>query len=102
MRDYFRRAIDVGMLTRLVCAKLEADELKDPPAGIGRFLPADGKQEADEALTAAGFVIRSGRLDFADVAKIEDDPANPKLLRTMRGLGYRMTAPDDDGEAGRR
>jgi [protein-PII] uridylyltransferase len=74
MRDYFRRAIDVGMLTRLVCAKLEADELKDPPAGIGRFLPADGKQEADEALTAAGFVIRSGRLDFADASKIEDDP----------------------------
>ncbi|GIU88712.1 MAG: hypothetical protein KatS3mg009_3227 [Acidimicrobiia bacterium] len=34
--------------------------------------------------------------------KIEDDPANPRLLRTMRGLGYRMTAPDEDGEAGRR
>ena len=33
--------------------------------------------------------------------KIEDDPANPRLLRTMRGLGYRMTAPGEDGEAGR-
>lgn len=74
MRDYFKRAIDVGMLTRLVCAKLEADELKDPPAGIGRFLPADGAQETDAALTEAGFVIRSGRLDFADAAKLEDDP----------------------------
>jgi [protein-PII] uridylyltransferase len=31
MRAYFLRAIDVGALTRLVCAKLEADELKDAP-----------------------------------------------------------------------
>ncbi|PWE18442.1 [protein-PII] uridylyltransferase [Marinicauda salina] len=74
MRDYFRCAIDVGALTRLVCAKLEADELKAPPAGIGRFLPADGVQLADEDLAEAGFVIRSGRLDFADAAKLENDP----------------------------
>lgn len=74
MRDYFRAAIDVGALTRLVCAKLEADELKDPPAGIGRFMPAHGVQEADETLTDAGFTIRSGRLDFADASAIESDP----------------------------
>lgn len=74
MRDYFRAAIDVGALTRLVCAKLEADELKDPPAGIGRFMPAHGVQKADAALTEAGFVIRSGRLDFADATGIESDP----------------------------
>ncbi len=74
MRDYFRYAIDVGALTRLVCAKLEADALKDPPAGIGRFMPAHGVAEADEALTEAGFVIRAGRLDFADAAAIARDP----------------------------
>ena len=74
MRDYSKAAINVGSLTRLVCAKLEADELKDPPAGIGRFMPAHGVQKADAALTEAGFVIRSGRLDFADPAKIESDP----------------------------
>ncbi|WP_270374168.1 [protein-PII] uridylyltransferase [Marinicauda sp. Alg238-R41] len=74
MRDYFRAAIDVGALTRLVCAKLEADELKDPPAGIGRFMPAHGVQEADDALTEAGFRIRSGRLDFANATAIESDP----------------------------
>jgi DNA-binding response OmpR family regulator len=26
-------------------------------------------------------------------AKIEDDPANPSLLRTVRGLGYRLAKP---------
>jgi DNA-binding response OmpR family regulator len=26
-------------------------------------------------------------------AKIEDDPANPAVLRTVRGLGYRLAAP---------
>ncbi|OLF19236.1 response regulator transcription factor [Actinophytocola xanthii] len=26
-------------------------------------------------------------------AKVEDDPANPALLRTVRGLGYRLTPP---------
>jgi len=30
--------------------------------------------------------------------KIEDDPANPRLLRTVRGFGYKMTRPGDDGD----
>jgi len=32
--------------------------------------------------------------------KIEDDPANPRLLRTVRGFGYKMTRPGDDGDDG--
>jgi DNA-binding response OmpR family regulator len=28
--------------------------------------------------------------------KVEDDPAHPRLLRTVRGLGYRLTRPDAD------
>ncbi len=74
MRDYFTRAIDVGALTRLVCAKLEADELKDAPGGIGRFLPADGPDPDADVLAAQGFALRAGRLDFLDRAALEEDP----------------------------
>jgi two-component system response regulator RegX3 len=28
-------------------------------------------------------------------AKIEDDPANPRLLTTVRGLGYKLADPED-------
>lgn len=94
MRDYFRRAIDVGALTRLVCAKLEADELKDPPSGIGRFMPADGVQEGDEALEAAGFVVRSGRLAFADPARVEEDPVTMLTLFELASARHLDLHPD--------
>jgi [protein-PII] uridylyltransferase len=74
MRAYFLRAIDVGALTRLICAKLEADELKDPPTPAGRFLPAANQVE-DNALFETGFRIRAGRLDFLDRTVIESDPS---------------------------
>ena len=78
MRDFFRCAIDVGALTRLVSAKLEADELKTPPAGIGRFLPSQPNFHAGDSVTAdlaeAGFVLRRGRLDFAETARLHADP----------------------------
>ncbi len=71
MRAYFLKAIDVGALIRLVCAKLEADEFKDPPSG--RFLPSDG--DIDKAgLTERGFTMRAGRLDFAGHDAAETRP----------------------------
>ncbi|MGX6649125.1 [protein-PII] uridylyltransferase [Maricaulaceae bacterium MS644] len=73
MRTYFKKAIDVGALTRLVCAKLEADHLKDLPGGTGRFMPSDGDAE-DTGLAEAGFRLHAGRLDFADTANLERDP----------------------------
>ncbi|WP_019960392.1 [protein-PII] uridylyltransferase [Woodsholea maritima] len=74
MRDYFRAAIDVGALTRLVCAKLEADELKDPPSGIGRFMPVGGPATTSADLNNDAFVIKTGRLSFADPSLVEQDP----------------------------
>ncbi|XBQ16777.1 MAG: [protein-PII] uridylyltransferase [Oceanicaulis sp.] len=74
MRAYFRKAIDVGALTRLVCAKLEADHLKDLPGNAGRFMPADGASGDADMLDEAGFAVRAGRLDFADRGAIERDP----------------------------
>ncbi len=43
-----------------------------------------------------GYVGDSRLVDAAVArlrAKIEDDPANPALLKTVRGLGYRLTKP---------
>ena len=73
MRDYFLRAIDVGALTRLVCAKLEADELKDAPISEGRFMPAAGTVVEDD-LAETGFALNAGRLDFAERTAIDKDP----------------------------
>ena len=71
MRRYFLTAMDVGSLTRLVCAKLEADHRKSRPRGLARFLPEnDGLDEpVDDA-----FKLVDGRLDFVDPATIEEDP----------------------------
>jgi DNA-binding response OmpR family regulator len=30
--------------------------------------------------------------------KIEDDPANPEYIRTIRGVGFRFASDDDEGE----
>lgn len=76
MREYFRTAMHVGALTRLVCAKLEADAWKSRPTGIARFLPghlASGNRDLAE------FNVRDGRLDFAQSTDISDDPV--RLLR---------------------
>jgi [protein-PII] uridylyltransferase len=86
MRDYFLKAIDVGALTRLVCAKLEADELKDAPGAAGRFLPSDGMADA-EGLAEEGFALRAGRLTFADPAAVESDPV--MMLRLFEAAAAR-------------
>jgi len=71
MRRYFLTAMDVGSLTRLVCAKLEADHRKSRPRGLARFLPEnDG---LDEPVDNA-FKLVDGRLDFVDPGMIEKDP----------------------------
>jgi two-component system, OmpR family, response regulator MtrA len=31
-------------------------------------------------------------------AKVEDDPSNPTLVRTVRGVGYRLDRPTPDGD----
>lgn len=77
MRRYFRTAMDVGALTRLVCAKLEADAWKSKPKGLARFLPPS--MEADENADVAEFIVRDGRLDFAHATQIREEP-----VRIMR------------------
>ncbi|WP_300542738.1 [protein-PII] uridylyltransferase [Maricaulis sp.] len=77
MRRYFRTAMNVGALTRLVCAKLEADAWKAKPKGLARFLPPG--MEAEEGADVGEFIVREGRLDFAHATQIREDPV--RLLR---------------------
>jgi [protein-PII] uridylyltransferase len=77
MRRYFRTAMDVGSLTRLVCAKLEADAWKAKPKGLARFLPPS--MEADADADVGEFIVRDGRLDFAHATQIREEP-----VRIMR------------------
>jgi [protein-PII] uridylyltransferase len=77
MRRYFRTAMAVGALTRLVCAKLEADAWKAKPKGLARFLPPG--MDREEGADVGEFIIREGRLDFAHATQIREDPV--RLLR---------------------
>ena len=79
MRRYFLIAKDVGALTRVFAAKLEAEQFKSQPRGISRFIP--GRQVKRKPLDEPGFHEVGGRLDV-DPGLFETDPVN--LLRLFR------------------
>lgn len=79
MRRYFLIAKDVGALTRVFAAKLEADQVKMAPKGISRFIP--GRRVKRKPLDEPGFHEVGGRLDV-DPDVFEQDPVN--LLRLFR------------------
>jgi len=86
MRRYFRTAMNVGALTRLICAKFEADAWKSKPKGLARFLP---DAETPENPDLDGFALKDGRLDFANPNQIHDDPVrllNFFHIASSRGL----------------
>ncbi|MEL7231434.1 MAG: [protein-PII] uridylyltransferase, partial [Pseudomonadota bacterium] len=78
MKRYFLAARDVGSLTRILTAKLEAEQ-QAKPEGWRRFLPSAGpKPLGDDKL----FHIETGRLAIADEAGFLTAPAN--MLRLFR------------------
>src|SRR5205085_2497757 len=79
MRRYFLMAKDVGALTRVFAAKLEADRVKLAPKGISRFIP--GRAVKRKPLDEPGFHEEGGRLGV-EPAIFEQDPIN--LLRLFR------------------
>ena len=79
MRRYFLFAKEVGSLTRVFAAKLEADQVKLAPKGISRFLPA--RRTKRKPLDEPGFHEEAGRLDV-EPGVFEADPTN--LLRLFR------------------
>ena len=79
MRRYFLIAKDVGALTRVFAAKLEAEHLKSTPRGLSRFIPA---RPTRQALAETGFHLESGRLSVDGPATFDADPVN--LLRLFQ------------------
>ena len=78
MKRYFLVTKDVGGLTRILAAKLEADNKKQPE-GLRRFLP----QRTPQALPDEGFVIDAGRVSIIDDSVMQDDPLNMLRLFTI-------------------
>src|SRR5665213_3263398 len=79
MRRYFLIARQVGALTRVFAAKLEADHLKVAPRGLSRFLPS---RETRTRLNEPGFHIEGGRLTVDGPGVFDDDPV--RLLRLFQ------------------
>ena len=75
MKHYFLIAKEVGDLTRIFCASLEARQVKDVPVlsrMIGRFMPrASGKIQENR-----NFRFESGRIALAIPTAFRDDPVN--------------------------
>ncbi|MFC4171196.1 [protein-PII] uridylyltransferase [Microvirga sp. GCM10011540] len=74
MKAYFRIAKDVGDLTAIVCAELEARQAKRRPVldrMFGRF-----RRRRGGALAEQGFVIDNDRINVSDETAFERDPVN--------------------------
>jgi [protein-PII] uridylyltransferase len=78
MRRYFLIAKEVGALTRVFSAKLEAEQVKSRPSRLSRFLP--GRKDGHRSpVGVPGFLEEGGRLTVKDEGVFERDPLN--LLR---------------------
>jgi [protein-PII] uridylyltransferase len=80
MRRYFLIAKEVGALTRVFAAKLEAEKVKSRPTGISRLLP--NRRPKRKPLDEPGFHEVGGRLGIDGPETFERDPVN--LLRLFR------------------
>jgi [protein-PII] uridylyltransferase len=75
MKHYFLVAKDVGDLTRILCASLEARQVKDAPTlsrMLGRLRPRGTPSFAD----APDFRLESGRIVAKDADAFSRDPVN--------------------------
>ncbi len=84
MRHYFLVAKDVGNLTRIFCASLEAKHLKDAPSlsrMMAKFLPK-GKRASG---LSKDFKLEAGRIALSDDQVFANDPVN--LIRIFKDSG---------------
>jgi len=70
MREYFTNAKEVGALTRIACAKLEAEKALRLPKGLDALLPNSRRN-----LKNKDFILDHGRLMFADPLAIKKKPS---------------------------
>ncbi len=97
MKRYFLEARQVGALTRVLCAKLEADQAKRAPKGLRRLVPAG---RTSSVLVGEGFRIEAGRLDIESPTVFET-PANFIRLFEVAGRHNLDIHPTALGEAAR-
>lgn len=81
MKHYFVNTVEVGRLTRILCARLEEERAKRLPH-LPTLLPRALQQ--DEAPGKPNLRIRNGRLDFASAAKARRQPRD--LFRLFRAF----------------
>jgi len=98
MKRYFLAAKEVGMLTRVVCAKLEADHAKKAPRGLQRLLEGARRRTAPET---PGFFVDGGRLSIEN-ARVLAKPANILKLFEIAERRDLDVHPAALGEAARR
>ena len=82
MREYFTNAKEVGALTRIACAKLEAEKAILLPKGLDVFLPNSRRN-----IKNTDFVLDHGRLVFSDPLKIKEKPS--MILQLFETAGRR-------------
>ena len=82
MREYFLNAREVGALTRIACAKLEAENAIRLPKSLDKFLPGSRRNLKNE-----DFIIDHGRLNFANPMTIREKPA--QILQLFETAGRR-------------
>jgi [protein-PII] uridylyltransferase len=95
MKRYFLVAKEVGALTRTLCARLEADNAKQSPKGLQRFLSSGRKRVAQ---IEAGFVVEAGRLNIENESVLET-PANALRLFAIAEKLDLDIHPDAFGQA---
>ena len=89
MREYFLNAREVGALTRIACARLEAQNTIRIPLGLDALLPNSKKNMRNKS-----FVLNKGRLDFRDPLTIKDRPAQIMELFEIAGRRNLDIHPD--------
>ncbi len=82
MREYFTNAKEVGALTRIACAKLEAEKAILLPKGLDVFLPNSRRN-----IKNTDFFLDHGRLMFSDPLKIKEKPS--MILQLFETAGRR-------------
>jgi [protein-PII] uridylyltransferase len=75
MKHYFLIAKDVGDLTAILCAELEARQAKDVPM-LNRVVARFRRRPRRAALDAKGFIVDHNRISVADAKVFERDPVN--------------------------
>ncbi|MGB9142376.1 MAG: [protein-PII] uridylyltransferase [Aestuariivirga sp.] len=78
MKHYFLIAKEVGDLTRIFCASLEAKQVKEVPV-LSRVMGRFRTKPVVKIPDSKNFRIESGRLTLANPSVFQDDPVN--LLR---------------------